>query len=326
MNKYVTYISAVIAVILIACVVFFGVKYIENKRATTASLNQTVKIGAVTAILSSALPLDVALEDKQFEKRNIKTETVGFASANLLVDALVRGDVDITPFDSVFPFLSAEVTDPGKIKLFAVSDLTPDVRFDAILVQPNSPINNLKDLSGKKIGVFPGSTTTAFLKAYLTNNNIDISKTTFVQIPPQDQIQALQSKSVDALYALEPTFSIATVQAGFRILDQGPYAKLFNHTPIGGGLISSKFVNQNPLLAKSTIETFQETYQLMQTNDALVRQVAQEKFNLKPNTAAIVGIPAMTAPDPESFSRFVDLVISVGELKQKPDLSSIYYK
>ncbi|MDO8650365.1 MAG: ABC transporter substrate-binding protein [Candidatus Berkelbacteria bacterium] len=325
MPKKILFLVIIFSAVVIAIASVSIVKTRLSNEAPKEVELTNVKVGYLN-LLSSALPLYLAQDEKYFEKRGVKAEGVELASANLAVEALTRGDIVAAPFISVFPYLSAEIVDPGKIKLFALSDFTEDNRFDALLIRPDSPIKSLQDLSGKKIAVFPGSTATAFIKTYLQTNKVDISKNEFVQLPPQSHLQALQSKSVDAAYSFEPTFTLATEEGGMKILDESIYAKLFNHTPIAAGMINTKFASENPVLAKKIIDAFNESYSSMRKKDGLARTVSQKYFKLTDKVTQNVGMAYMTGADSDLFNKFVDFVVSIGELKQKPDLSSIFYK
>ncbi|MEK6953009.1 MAG: ABC transporter substrate-binding protein [Nanoarchaeota archaeon] len=164
---------------------------------TSKEKTRNVKIGYLPIMAS--LPLYVAQENNYFTEQGIQIETVQLQSSNQLVDALVRGDIDIVVESSAVPALIAETVDPGKIKIFSVSDITEGNPFDSLIIGEESNLESLKELEGKKIGVFPGSTATNLLKKFLSDKKVDISKIEFVQIIPSNQLPALYEENFEKL-------------------------------------------------------------------------------------------------------------------------------
>src|SRR6185295_15959993 len=94
----------------------------------------------------------------------------------------------------------------------------PDAPFDSIIVPQNSSLQTLADIQGKKVGVFPGSTGTNVLKYTMRKKGLDPSQTTFLQLTGANQLSALESGSIDALFAYEPTFTIAMQKLHTRVI------------------------------------------------------------------------------------------------------------
>jgi ABC-type nitrate/sulfonate/bicarbonate transport system substrate-binding protein len=287
-----------------------------------------VKIGNIP-IIPSKLPLEIAIRKGFFDKVGIKIQVTELQSSNLVSDALVRGDVDITPEISLLPFVTAELVDPGKMKIFSVTDLTTEAPFDSILVKSDSKIASIKDLEGKKIGVFPGSTATNILKLLFKKNGIDYSLIQFIQLPPAQHLTVLSVGSIDALHAYEPIVTIGIIEGSAKKIFGSVYADQLNHNPLGAGLLSAKFLNEHPREAKKAIEAINMANDFMRTNDKETREIAKEIFKFSPEVADAVSIPYYNHSDKidkNIVEQLVDLFVAGGEIKSKPDLTNLYYR
>jgi NitT/TauT family transport system substrate-binding protein len=100
-----------------------------------------------------------------------------------------------------------------------------------LVVTPNSPIKEAKDLAGKKIGVDEiGGTPMAITSVYLANNGID-PKTGVTWLPyPLETLQKVAEKGeVDAIAQWDP-FGTLAVKKGYRVLcDIGTHPLFAGH-------------------------------------------------------------------------------------------------
>jgi NitT/TauT family transport system substrate-binding protein len=287
---------------------------------------KTVRIGYLPILAS--LPLYVAQENNYFENEGIKVELIQLQSSNQLVDALVRGDIDIVVESSAAPALIVETIDPNKIKIFSTSDITSQKPFDSIIVNKDSNIRNLKDLENKKIGVFPGSTATNLLKSYLNEQGIDTSKIEFVQIVPANQLPALYSGSIDALHSYEPTTAIALESDNINLIYGSVYADQLNHNPQGVALVSTKFIKENPKLSQKVINSFNKATIFMKNNDKETRNIIVKYVKVEQNAANRVVFLYMSSSNEineNALQEYADMLYGLGELKTKVVVEDLIY-
>jgi NitT/TauT family transport system substrate-binding protein len=308
--------------------VILGFIFIKSGNKPAEQSNKVVRVGY--APILGSLPVYIASENKYFEEQGVRYQLIELQSGNQLLEAIARGDIDVAPFGSLPPSLNAELVDPGKFKIISVSDLTHEKPFDTILVNSNSKVQSVKDLQNKKIGVFPGSTSTNFLKKYLADHGVDITKIEFIQLSPPNQLPALYGNSIDALFSFEPNTTIALENGKVRkIVSESVFASILNHSPQGVGLISSQFVKDNPELSKKVVNAIDKSYKFMTENDVKTREIAQKAFKLEPNVANKVVLTYMKGSnelDKQLISNYVDVLVSIGELKTRPDLSNLFYQ
>lgn len=289
--------------------------------------SNVVRVGYLSSVLG--FPHHVALEKGLYEKANLKIEATEFQSSNQLYDALAQGNIDIAPELSALPVLINDLKDPGKIQIFSTTKINSERPFDQLLAPKKMNLTIPSDLAGKKIGVFPGSTATAFLKDYLTKNNVDISKIEFIQIPPANQAQAFMSGSIDALYAYEPVLSQLIVKEGAIQIGSPIYASYLQDNPVGTGVVTTKFVQASPELAQKTINVYNEVFSFLEQNDTEARAIIEKTLHLDSDVAEQVNFMYQTLStqiDQKHFQAMVDILLSLKELPSQPDLSHLFYK
>src|SRR3989338_563005 len=106
--------NKLLGLILVAILVIIGTIFVFYQKP---SETKVVKIGYLPIMAS--LPLYVAQENEYFSGQGIQIETIQMQSSNQLVDALVRGDIDVVVESSAASALIAETIDSGKIKIFS---------------------------------------------------------------------------------------------------------------------------------------------------------------------------------------------------------------
>lgn len=286
----------------------------------------TVRIGYLNIVAS--LPLFIADEKGLLRQQGVQYELIPFATSNQLVDAIVAHNIDCFVESSAVPVLAAELRAPGYMKIFAASEITESAPFDAIIVSNSSPIRDLSGLDGKNVGVFPGSTATKLLQAFLREKGIASDTVTFSPIPPQNQLAALSEGAIDALHAYEPTTAIALAKGNFRRIYGSVYAEMLSPNPQGVAVVSTTFVQEQPELAKRTIDALEAAMDFMRQHDADSRAVMQQRFRLSDNAETAVVFLYMSGHaeiDRNALQRYADMLHALGELDGRVDTAQMIY-
>ena len=137
---------------------FIALSYaaITPATASAAEPAHTVKIGYWTSGVS--LGYGSVLETKDFlAKRGVRAEFVHFPDVNAPLRALASGSIDLAfgaPVAGVFGTAASGVP----IRIFAATQ-PADVQF---VVPKDSPIQSIRELKGKKVGMSPAGSSVAF--------------------------------------------------------------------------------------------------------------------------------------------------------------------
>lgn len=287
---------------------------------------RSVRIGFIN--IAASLPLFIADENDFFLDEGIAIETYTIANSNQLVDGILAGNLDVFVESSAVPVLAAEIRSPGAMKIFAVSSITSEHPFDAILVRSDASIDSLQDLEDRNIGVFPGSTARSLLNKFLEDLGIDVGRIAFLPIPPQSQLAALQEGSIAALHAYEPTTAIALSSGDVRMLHGSVYAEMLEPNPQGVAVVSAEFAKSSPEKAASTIRALERAMTFMTENDAESRTILSNRLGLPQAVADTMIFLYMVGHDDISsatLQSYADMLTELGELPENLDVTELIY-
>ncbi len=271
--------------------------------------------------IMASLPVFVAQDQRLFEQQRLRLQTVSFSSSNDMVSALVSGQVDVLPAVSLIPLVHLEIQHPGRIRIFAHSRMRRDNSTYRIVVKSDSPIRDVSGLVQKRVGVFPGTSATRLLSAFLKRNGVDPQSITFVPLPTSTQVSGLESGSIDALFAYDPLVAIAE-PGRYRALSNSVYAELSEACPLGVSVISRDFERKHPSRAAEATRAVQDAISYSGTHPDQVRQLLPRFTRLTPQMAARVPVADLTLSntlDPAALQRFIDVLYEIGEVPERID-------
>ena len=226
------------------------------------------------------------------------------------------------------PAFIVETIDPGKMEIFSVSELPKeDQPFDSIIAKMGSAINNITDLEGKKIGVFPGSTATNLLEKYLISKGVDISGVGFIPITPPNQLPALYEGSIDAIHSYEPITTIAIESGDFKRIHKSVYAEQLNNNQ-GVALVSRSFIETRPEIASRAIAALNMAFDFSRQEEQQSRVLLVKYMKLDSAVAENVVLAHMLRHDEidsTAMQDYADRLYYLGELESRVNVSSMFY-
>ena len=213
--------------------------------------DQVVSLFDIPAIQQSVL--------KHYGKR-YKMELGRAQGTPFLVAAMAAGETDVA-FLAYNSFASAVIKNvvPGGLTIVASDfyDSHPDHFNFPWLALADSPINGVRDLKGKKIGVLAiGTGADATTRLMLKKSGLDpVKDVTIVEIPAPAMEEAVRSKKIDAGF-FAPLFA-------YRAMATGGVKKVFDsYQAWGKPYVFSFMVARNDYLKKSpdAVRGFLEDY------------------------------------------------------------------
>ncbi len=245
-NKRTTIIGLAILVIALIGIsfTFFNMagKVVDNPNSL-----EKVKIGYRGQLFY--LPAYVAEAEGYYKEQDLHVELIKFDSTNQLVEAVINGNIDagVGGVNSLVP-LTIEGKNKGLLKIFTLGYLNRE--FDALLVRKDSDIKTLQDMKGKTLSTLPGSTAMTWMNIMLEKEGLK-GEVNIVQTKPSQQLNALSSGSVDAIFVLEPLITIGEDKGISRVLVKSPITTYFMDDMLfETSVFSTKFVNKNPVTAE----------------------------------------------------------------------------
>jgi len=288
-----------------------------------------VKIGYLTIVMS--LPTFVALEKGFFQEQGLKVVNTPFESGTLIVDALVAGRIDVNAGSSIVGLWMVEQNLPGAFKIFTIYHAAEKDVTVVLMVAKDSPLKEMKDLKGKRIGTFPGITTVSFAKAVLRPYFDPNKEVTLIEIPPGNMVQALAAGQIDAYFGIEPFGMMAEAKGVGRHLVEHPLQALHLQNGFPGGVFAfnSKFLKEKPILAKKVKAAIYKGVDFIHTNEGEARKFLVKYTNLpEPFAMKIRWEPWIKVEQyNKSFGQpYFEVLKKEGLFQKHIDTSQLYYQ
>ena len=172
--------------------------------------------------IGSVLPI-IAVNKGYFADQGLIIKPLRFNSGPACAEALYSGAADIGAMGDTAAIIML-ARDP-RFVIFA-SHATGEHRH-RLMVRRDAPYTSLNDLKGKRLAVKKGTSTFGGLLAALEHAHIDPTTIDIIDLAPPTMITALQSASVDAFAASEPTPSTAEEKGARQLLTFGNLGNLY---------------------------------------------------------------------------------------------------
>jgi len=192
MRNYIIGLGIFVAAGIVAASVVFNTD--SSKPATMEKLRMADAGNAVFALVYLAESLGY------FTEEGLEIEYDTYTSGRDALASVIAGKNDIaTVYETpivVETFNGAELS--------VITELHNSNRNTGLVARKDRGIFSARDLKGKRIAVPINTNAEFFLKLFLTSQGIDQSEITFVPSKPQDAVDALKTKDIDAVAAWNP--------------------------------------------------------------------------------------------------------------------------
>jgi NitT/TauT family transport system substrate-binding protein len=316
-----------IALIIISGLVFTGCNSCSKKEDSQL---EKVKVGYLPMV--SSLAHFVAKDQGYYEQEGVKIVESQINTSDLIANDLVAGQINAAielSLTSLLQSVEKNANATEAVKIYSMSDITEDNGFDGIVVREDSPVTELKDLSGKKMGIFPGNTSRNFLTTIFKTKYPDLPLPEFIDIAPSSHIQQLESGHIDALYTYEPNLTTGIVKNKFRKICPSIYAIHFSPSPIGVAAANASWANRNPELLKAYLKAIDKAIVFIRENPVEARKILVKAVGYDTEIANSMNIMPMsqsTEVDKTHLQKYFEALIEIGEIKVVPDINSITLK
>ena len=253
---------------------------------------KTIKMGALR-LVHSMPPFFY----EKFAPAGTKIEVVVFDSPTDGKNAVVTKSVDFGTFGIAAAILGAAAGEP----VVVVGSMCN--KGMGVISKAGSALKTIKDLKGKKVGIWPGSTQEVFIMERLKMEGMSIKDVTAVRVPFGEMPTMLQRGDIDAYVGAEPAPGLS-ISSGVGQLVEYPYS-----TPMGGlNMIFATHtdtVAKNPDLVKAMLKTQRQAVEFMSANTPAVVDASVQKLGA--NRAAVE--QALGAKNVEYIWKLDDTVI-----------------
>ena len=279
-----------------------------------------------------SLPLFVAVERGMFEKAGLKVEVQRIETPKDIIDALVTGKIDAGSHSVAAGITTiVESQNPGALKVYSLACSYDGQLVDELLLPADSTITSISELKGKKIGHIPGPQWATMTKKVLLANGVNPSEVTLIELPASTQLSTLAAHGIDALFTLEPIGTIGVQKNAVKILIENPFEKNVVDPWCGGaGVVSAKFVNARPEVAKKFIEVMNAAAKESENNPE-TRKYLVQYLQLPEDATQTVDLPKfipISETSPEviaAYQTFADVFFELGVTTKKIDVKNLFW-
>ncbi|MAO56025.1 MAG: ABC transporter substrate-binding protein [Rhodospirillaceae bacterium] len=213
---------------------------------------------------------------EKFAPAGYKIEVVPFESPTDGKNAVVTGTVDFGIYGLAAATLGAAAGEPVVVVAAACN------RGMAVVSGADSSINTIKDLKGKKVGIWPGSTQEVVILDRLSAEGMTIKDIKPIRVSFSDMAPALERGDLDAYVGAEPGPGISLAKGVGKIVEY-PYS-----TPTGSlNMVlttSQEKIDKDPELVMTLLTVHRKAAEYaMKTTSEFVAIAMQKLGQQKPS-------------------------------------------
>src|SRR5579862_5411889 len=255
---------------------------------------------------------------EKFAPPGYKVEVIPFESPTDGKNAVLTGTVD-TCIHGIAAFLLGAATGEPVVIVAAATN-----RGMGIVADAKSDIKTIKDLKGKRVAIFPGSTQEVVILERLKAEGMSVKDIQPIRLSFSDMPSALARGDIDAYVGAEPGPGISLANGTGRLVEY-PYS-----TPIGSlNMIlsaSEKLIKENPERLKMIVEMHKKaTDNAMAHPEEMVEVAMQKLGQQRPSIEKAVPNVELTWKIDQNFidraKAYSELMVEKKQVRQAPDMA-----
>lgn len=305
----------------IAGVAALGVAPLAARLQAARAQSSEVRVG----FQKGAPTLMVLKAQGEFEKRlgeiGVTVTWTEFQAGPPLLEALNAGAIDFG-LTGAPPPIFAQAAGADLVYILATN---PSPNTEAIIVPPDSAIQELSDLKGKKVAVTKGSSANAMLVIALQAGGLQWGDVEPVYLLPADAKAAYEGGSVDAWSIWDPYLAIEETDTDARTLASAGEVESPNHAFY---LASRKFATESTEALKILEETLAEAESWSDEHPDEVATLINGETGidtdilLKVEERRTFGVVPITEEIVADQQRLADLFHEIGLIPERLDIRS----
>ena len=192
-----------------------------------------------------------------------------------------------------------------------------------LLVSPDSDIESVADLKGRKVATVVGSTAHNLVSKLLKTADLTMDDIELINISAGDVETVLVNGEVDAAAIWEPTVTRLVDKGTARIVATGEDCGLLG---VNGMVARQAFVDENPLIARIVAEQFQKGIEALEDPDEEIWAKVAEDLTLEPEQLDAVSKKfdykvEVDQEDIDGLNDTIEFLVSIGVLMDAFDFT-----
>jgi ABC-type nitrate/sulfonate/bicarbonate transport system substrate-binding protein len=284
----------------------------SNARADTT----VIKMGALKLIHSIA-----PYFYEKFTPAGYQVEVIPFESPTEGKNAVVTKSVDYGMFGIAAATLGAAAGEPIVVIASACN------KGMAVIAAKDAPIDSIKDLKGKRVGIWPGSTQEVFILERLRMEGMSVADITPVRIFFSEMHLALAHGDIDAYVGAEPGPSVS-LATGVGKLVEYPYSTNMGALNMVFGAHRDTVMTR-PELTKVILDIHRKASEYAMANPKEMAAMTVAKLGQK-REAVDIAIPNVELTwkfgDKEigQAKTYAEHMLALKQIKQLPDFANFF--
>jgi NitT/TauT family transport system substrate-binding protein len=275
---------------------------------------RTVKMGALR-LVHSMPPYFY----EKFAPADLKIEIIVFDSPTDGKNAVVTKSVDFGTFGIAAAILGGAAGEPVVV-VGAMCN-----KGMGVISKAGSDVKSIKDLKGKKVGIWPGSTQEVFIFERLKMEGMSVKDITPVRVPFGEMPAMLQRGDIDAYVGAEPGPGVS-LSSGVGSLVEYPYSTAMGSLNMVFGT-HRDVITEKPNLVRVMMGIHQRATDFASTNkDAMVAMASSKLGQKKEAIEASVPNVELTwrldAKQIEQSRIYADHMLALKQIKRLPDFAT----
>ncbi|MBL8671371.1 MAG: NrtA/SsuA/CpmA family ABC transporter substrate-binding protein [Alphaproteobacteria bacterium] len=257
----------------------------------------------------------------RFTPAGYKVEVIPFESPTEGKNAVVTKSVDFGMFGIAAATLGAAAGEPLVIVASACN------RGMGVIAQKASPIATIKDLKGKKVAIWPGSTQEVFILERLRMEGMSIKDITPIRVSFSEMHLALARGDIDAYVGAEPAPGVS-ISSGVGKLVEYPYSTAMGSLNMVFGAHPETLASK-PDLARVILKIHKDASEWAMKNRDAMSDMAVQKLGQK-KEAIVVSVPnveltwRMDATMLQQAKTYAQYMLELKQIKRLPDFDSFF--
>ncbi|PST45566.1 ABC transporter substrate-binding protein [Bifidobacterium callitrichos] len=294
----------------------------DKSKGSNSGSTTTVRIAAQPYPLYS--DIWVAYEEGYLKEELAKAKASftwdSFKSGPLVNEAVAAGNADVG-YMADLPAIIAKSTGQD---ISIVSNVAYGEKALAVLVPKDSPIKSVADLKGKKVGYAVGSYAEHLLALLLSKDGLTLNDVTSANLSADDQVAALQNKSVDAIVIWEQYITKLEDDGTARVLADGTGIKRGNMITY----FTTDYAKQHPEVVKAYNRAVQRGADLINKDPDKAAAAVSKDFGvstdqLKTIWTRLTFTTKLESADIDAIKQVEDFAWKNGILKSEVDVDKL---
>jgi ABC-type nitrate/sulfonate/bicarbonate transport system substrate-binding protein len=278
----------------------------------------------VTVIKMGALKLIHSIAPYFYEKftpAGYRVEVIPFESPTEGKNAVVTKSVDFGMFGIAAATLGASAGEPIVVIASACN------RGMGVVAGKDSPISSIKDLKGKRVAIWPGSTQEVFILERLRMEGMSVKDITPVRVSFSEMHIALARGDVDAYVGAEPAPGVSLASGVGKIVEY-PYGTAMGSLNMVFGAHRDTLAS-NPKLTEVILNIHRQASEFGMKNPEEMAKMAVAKLGQKkeaidksvPNVELTWKFGAKEIGQSKTYAQHM---LELKQIRQLPDFASFF--